>query len=254
MRVWVASLIFYSFVFTVCEILRYLIIILVPDLKRLSAQLLLEFVGTLQICAPMFDVGIIMDTYGLFGVFIEITILELANCYFQRDVTSCCRQSKIIRRAIYVFLTQLAAAYVSFFLAQSFWKIGVHPLHFDLLQNEHCTADLTVALTTGCLVEGIATFVGKTFEEFVNDNYEDEWKCSLINCIFSGFVCAIGINFTGMYANPIVAWACTFNCEGVSHIGHLTVYWLSPLIGWYLAEMVFAVDNEQLLDGIKHRD
>lgn len=42
-----------------------------------------------------------------------------------------------------------------------------------------------------------------------------------------------------MYANPIVAWACTFNCEGVTHIGHLVVYWLSPLIGWYFADTVF---------------
>lgn len=42
-----------------------------------------------------------------------------------------------------------------------------------------------------------------------------------------------------MYANPIVAWACTFNCTGVTHLGHLIVYWLSPLIGWFLADAVF---------------
>lgn len=42
-----------------------------------------------------------------------------------------------------------------------------------------------------------------------------------------------------MYANPIVAWACTFNCEGATHIAHLVVYWLSPLVGWYFAEAVF---------------
>ncbi|VDN88297.1 unnamed protein product [Brugia pahangi] len=42
-----------------------------------------------------------------------------------------------------------------------------------------------------------------------------------------------------MYANPIVAWACTFNCTGVTHLGHLVVYWLSPLIGWFLADAVF---------------
>lgn len=42
-----------------------------------------------------------------------------------------------------------------------------------------------------------------------------------------------------MYANPIVAWACTFNCTGITHLGHLAVYWLSPLIGWFLADAVF---------------
>lgn len=40
MRVWVASLVFYAFVFAVCEFLRYLIFRLMP--KRLSTELLLE--------------------------------------------------------------------------------------------------------------------------------------------------------------------------------------------------------------------
>ncbi len=55
-----------------------------------------------------------------------------------------------------------------------------------------------------------------------------------------------GINYTGLYGNPIVAWACTFNCVGLSHIGHLSVYWLSPLIGWYLAEWCFDDNNDHL--------
>lgn len=42
-----------------------------------------------------------------------------------------------------------------------------------------------------------------------------------------------------MYANPIIAWACTFNCTGITNLGHLIVYWLSPLIGWFLADAVF---------------
>ncbi|KAJ1354552.1 hypothetical protein KIN20_011534 [Parelaphostrongylus tenuis] len=83
MRLWIASLIFYVFVFAVCEVLRFIIARVLP--KRLSADLLLEFVGTLQICTPMFDVNTVLDTYGLFGVFVEITVIELANCYFLRD-------------------------------------------------------------------------------------------------------------------------------------------------------------------------
>ncbi|KJH45402.1 hypothetical protein DICVIV_08569 [Dictyocaulus viviparus] len=83
MRLWIASLIFYVFVFATCEVLRLIIGRVLP--KRLSSELLLEFVGTLQICTPMFDVNTVLNTYGLFGVFVEITVIELANCYFQRD-------------------------------------------------------------------------------------------------------------------------------------------------------------------------
>lgn len=43
MRVWVASLVFYAFVFAACEFLRYLIVRLMP--KRLSTDLLLEVIS-----------------------------------------------------------------------------------------------------------------------------------------------------------------------------------------------------------------
>ncbi|VDK61450.1 unnamed protein product [Anisakis simplex] len=104
-----------------------------------------------------------------------------------------------------------------------------------------------VAITSGCLVEGFATFFSKAMEYYVSEQYEDSRLQSLANCIFAGFITAIGINLTGMYANPIVAWACTFNCEGTTHVAHLIVYWLSPLVGWYFAEAVYGKCDDQCL-------
>ncbi|VDL65321.1 unnamed protein product [Nippostrongylus brasiliensis] len=166
----------------------------------------------------MFDVNVVLENYGLW------------ESPFQ--VTSCYRRSKAIRRAIYVFLTQMLGAYCSFFLARAFWKLRIHPLHDELLSEQHCSADLTTAVTIGCLIEGGATFLGKAFDRYASEYFEDSRTCTFVTCTFSGFVCALGINYTGMYANPLVAWACTFNCEGLTHVGHLLVYWLSPLIGW----------------------
>ncbi|CAJ0943240.1 unnamed protein product, partial [Mesorhabditis belari] len=232
MRVWVASIVYYSYCYAVCEVLRLVVLYLVPKPRQsLTIQLLLEFVGTIQICAPMFDVGTVMENYGLFGVFIEITGLEIVNSFLLRDaiahpcpiVTTCYRKSKAIRRAIYVFLVQITAAYLSYFVARQFWKFGIHQAHTELLHTSTCTADLTVALAVGYSTTQI-----------------------LVNCSFAGFLCVLGINFTGMYANPIVAWACTFNCEGVSHIGHLFVYWLAPLIGWYASEIVFGAEDSEV--------
>ncbi|VDO23440.1 unnamed protein product [Heligmosomoides polygyrus] len=108
---------------------------------------------------------------------------------------------------VLVFFTQMTAAYCSYFLAKAFWRLQIHPVHAQFV-------------------------IGRAFDKYVCDFIEDTWTCSLVACTFSGFVCALGINYTGMYANPLVAWACTFNCEGVTHVGHLLVYWLSPLIGW----------------------
>jgi len=184
--------------------------------------------------------------------FIEITALELANAYLQRDaiahpcplVTSATRKKKAFKRLILVFLTQLAAAYASYFLARTFWKLGVHKKHLHLLHEKSCHSDLSVAITTGCLIEGTATFVCKGVEHLASKNYADSTLEKVINSSFAGLAVAIGIHYTGMYANPIVAWACTFNCEGATHWAHLGVYWLSPLIGWYLAEWAFEEKDE----------
>ncbi|VDK87806.1 unnamed protein product [Onchocerca ochengi] len=220
---------------------------LIRRLPRFSTGLLLEFIGTLQVCTPMFDVNLILETYGLFGVFIEITVIEIANAFFLRDaiahpcplITTASRKRLALRTALSVFTVQLAAAYLSYFFARTFWKLGLHPAHNKLLTAKHCEADLTVALTVGSLIEGFATFSSKAVEFFANEWYVNSKAQMLNNCMFAGFLTAIGINYTGMYANPIVAWACTFNCTGVTHFGHLIVYWLSPLIGWYLADAVF---------------
>uniref|UniRef100_A0A0R3RNF3 Aquaporin n=1 Tax=Elaeophora elaphi TaxID=1147741 RepID=A0A0R3RNF3_9BILA len=261
MRVWIASLLFYLSVFAICELLRYMINRwLIRRLPRFATGLLLEFIGTLQVCTPMFDVNLILHTYGLFGIFIEITTIEIANAFFLRDaiahpcplVTTASRKRLALRTAILVFGVQLAAAYLSYFFARTFWKLGLHPMHDELLTADHCEADLTakknlVALTAGSLIEGLATFSSKAVEFFASEWYADSKAQMLINCMFAGFLTTIGINYTGMYANPIVAWACTFNCTGITHLGHLIVYWLSPLIGWFLADAVFG-EQECMLE------
>ncbi|VDN04343.1 unnamed protein product [Thelazia callipaeda] len=219
MRVWIASLLFYLFVFTVCELLRLVINRwFAPRLPRLTTGLLLE-----------------------------ITVIEIANCLFLRDaiahpcplVITASRKRSTLNRMFIIFVVQLSAAYLSHFLARTFWRFNLHHAHNELLNADYCEADLTVALTVGATIEGLATFCTKAVEYIANEWYVDSNAQMLITCLFAGFMTSVGINYTGMYANPIVAWACTFNCEGITHFGHLIVYWLSPLIGWYLADIIF---------------
>lgn len=47
-----------------------------------------QFIGTLQICAPIFDVNFVLDMYGLQGVFWEIIFIELSNALLLRDATA----------------------------------------------------------------------------------------------------------------------------------------------------------------------
>jgi hypothetical protein len=39
-----------------------------------------------------------------------------------------------------------------------------------------------------------------------------------------------------MYANPIVAWALTFNCGEITPTAHFAVYWLGPFVAYFLTQ------------------
>lgn len=47
-----------------------------------------------------------------------------------------------------------------------------------------------------------------------------------------------GIHLTGMYTNPANATAQTFGCNGSHALEHITVYWLGPFSGTYLAHRI----------------
>ena len=160
MRVWVASLLFYSFVYAFCELLRALVgrqILRVPpayvdlvyevsdDRRRLSirfasATAFLQFIGVVQICAPLFDVNVVFENYGLQGVFIEIIFIELVNALLQRKavadpcpmIISFIKGRLAFQRLAIFVCVQFAAAYFAYMLVVVFWRIGVHPAHVSL--------------------------------------------------------------------------------------------------------------------------
>ena len=54
----------------------------------------------------------------------------------------------------------------------------------------------------------------------------------------------LGISFTGFYVNPIEASALTLGCGSLSLWEHFKIYWISALLGWYAAELIYAVKVE----------
>lgn len=104
----------------------------------------------------MFDVGIVWETYGLAGVFIEIFLLELFNC-FSLDEDCCCNplvllnaysestEESSVLSFIGLFISQIIGAYFSFHICRAFWSFGIVLDHITLFdQGWHCTSDLTV--------------------------------------------------------------------------------------------------------------
>uniref|UniRef100_A0A0N4ZV99 Aquaporin n=1 Tax=Parastrongyloides trichosuri TaxID=131310 RepID=A0A0N4ZV99_PARTI len=240
MRLWIASLLFYIFIYIICEIGRLQFSIFDKS-KHKSIIILLEFIGTIQICAPMFDVNLIIESYGIGGVFIEITFIEICNSFLLRDAFAdpCPLIGKLINNKkpwkwLSILLgTQFLAGLVSFKIAKYWWSFKFHPAYNEMISDVNCEADLTVTLIYGMFVEGMGVVSSKYINDILEKYIDNEIWNILLNAASSGIVCVLGISLTGMYANPIVAWACTFNCKGVSHWGHFLVYWFAPIMAHF---------------------
>ena len=102
-----------------------------------------------------------------------------------------------------------------------------------------------MAVLYGSVVEAIGLLLGKLAEFWIDENVIDEKYISLVLSSCSGLITILGINFTGMYANPIVAWALTFNCGEIPHLAHFIVYWLAPLGAYFLSKSAFGDEEEK---------
>ena len=77
-------------------------------------------------------------------------------------------------------------------------------------------------------------------------------------------VLLLGIEFTGMYLNPINATNQTFGCHGTGKLEHLIVYWGAPFAATICAGVTqrhlhdtwktMAVENGSKSNGICHGD
>uniref|UniRef100_A0A1I8BP56 Aquaporin n=1 Tax=Meloidogyne hapla TaxID=6305 RepID=A0A1I8BP56_MELHA len=101
-----------------------------------------------------------------------------------------------------------------------------------------------VAIIYGSAVEAIGLLCCKMAEHFIDENIINEKFVTIVLSIVSGLITILGINLTGMYANPIVAWALTFNCGEVTHFAHFIVYWFAPLCAFFLSKWLFVDEQE----------
>ncbi|KAI6241825.1 Aquaporin [Aphelenchoides fujianensis] len=255
MRVWIASLIFYTCVYLFCELLRLLIRRQVVRLPAEYVEYAYEFIGTIQVCAPMFDVNIVLEHYGLSGVLVEITFIELLNALVLRDaradpcpliVSFVKKQIPFGKLAAFIGV-QFAAAYASYLLVVLFWRLEIHTAHRHIASKD-CESDLAVTLLYGSLVEAGGCLLAKFAEVFMEPRV-DERLLSLAGASLSGLITVFGISLTGMYANPIVAWACTFNCGEVPHLAHFVVYWIAPLAAWFAADRLLPQVEKESIAG-----
>lgn len=94
-------------------------------------------------------------------------------------------------RVITILAVQFSAGYFSYIIARKFWSLGMHPFHLEALEEE-CSADLTVTVIYGSLVEAGGCLAAKTAEVFLEEKIINEKHIIAIQAVVSGIITILG--------------------------------------------------------------
>ncbi|XP_041370294.1 aquaporin-11-like [Gigantopelta aegis] len=243
-----ASLIFFFITMATGVFLRTLNTIVSPKWLQ---EYVADFVTTAEACAYFFENNFVYKYYGSFWFAIAI-ICQLYVCTRTfgnasenpvKALTQLVNAEITPTKAALKIVIQTLAGLASYRFAKAVWALDLISDHHERYYESTCASDLNVVLLMGFMIEMAASL-------------SDTWlgmqrvsKVSLLDEFIKysngALMITIGLNTTGMYFNPAMAFGHTFGCQGTAAWEHFVVYWIGPFLGCYAAI---------LLDRIIHID
>ncbi|KAI0231886.1 hypothetical protein LSAT2_017767 [Lamellibrachia satsuma] len=147
-----------------------------------------------------------------------------------------------IRKMLARIACQLLGGLLSYQFARLFWSLGLSDGHAQRLTRTQCVSDLKVPLVAGFAIEFLGTISLILLAKATS-------TCRLPGLHLARYIAAaavvlVGVDFTGMYLNPINATNQTFGCHGTGRLEHLVVYWGAP----FAATVCACVTQRHLCD------
>lgn len=247
---WAASVALHVVILGVCWLVSWCVRRWVRPWEWVGwSRSLLEMLATISVCAPMFELDVLDAEYGRWAVFVQVLLLEfflwrtLGDC----EASPLCLASEEWLRSVpslgslrWIVGGQLVGGLVSCLPVYGVWFLGLHERHeraYLAPDLGPCRVDLNVWWVFGAFIEATAVFIYRVFELRLQRTSLSPTVQAALNSLLVASLTALGLRLTGMYCNPIEAFACIFNCEGLSWSGHVIVYWLGPLLGYWLAQI-----------------
>ncbi|KAJ8982861.1 hypothetical protein NQ317_002268 [Molorchus minor] len=152
------------FTLLLASISRKLVKAFFGNSESLVRQILLEFIATIELCAACFELIIVADNWGVGAYAIFLFLLTIWWSSHWEDATACpyntieeiIQGARGFKSAIFVILSQILAALITFRYVQIIWALELVETHRGRA-FEDCTADLQVDMILGAVIEGVAT-------------------------------------------------------------------------------------------------
>merc|ERR1712176_695398 len=193
-----------------CELLRKAIAPLNDGLVKTALN---EAIAAADLCGVCFELIIIADNYGLAAYGIYLFLATIWWSLHWGDATACpynhfesCVEGTMTKQETIVrTIAQVIGGVAVFRLIQVLWSIEIAETHVGRSHSaiyNVCSADLTVPVLHGAIIEGVAT----------------------------SMVCA-AFSTSGGYLNPVLATGLKFGCRGHTPMEFFIVYWIGSSLG-----------------------
>ncbi|XP_077993709.1 putative aquaporin-12A [Glandiceps talaboti] len=195
-----------------------------------------EVVSSFQLVAGVLEGDIILDTYGLTGYSIYLFCLFLSFSLTFDGTASVCTvwedmltgRINLLKGHVKIACQLLGGVFAPIFVKR-YWKMAMSGSHLAKSELLHlpCQSALKVAVLPGMMAEMLATLLSTLV---INFHIGGDRYGMYVESLVSVTIILIGLEWTGMMFNPILATALTYNCQNHPLTEHLMVYWLGPFL------------------------
>jgi len=214
--------------------------ILAPLSPGLVKSAFNEAIAAAELCGACFELIIIADNYGLTAYAVTLFLLTIWWSLHWGDATACpynhfeeCLQGNMTRQETIVrTIAQTAGGVAIFRLIQILWSLEIAETHVGRSHSSIynvCTADLTVPVLHGAIIEGMATLMCRLGSRLISLK-EPQYATAIDSFIATSMVC-LAFSTSGGYLNPVLATSLKFGCRGHTPIEHFIVYWIGASLG-----------------------
>jgi len=234
------------------EVGRRLVAPLNPGLVKTALN---EAIAAAELCGACFELIIVADNYGLAAYGLFLFLLTIHWSLHWGEATACpynhledLVQGKMSRQETLVrTVAETVGGVAVFKLIQVLWALEIAETHVGRSHSavyNVCTADLTVPVLHGALIEAVATMICRLGSRLIAQR-EPQYATAIDSFVATSMVCA-AFSTSGGYLNPVLATSLKFGCRGHTPMEHFVVYWLGASLGSVASVFVWPHIDEAL--------
>jgi len=220
-----------------CEMARKVVAPLNDGLVKTALN---EAIAAADLCGVCFELIIIADNYGLAAYALYLFLATIWWSQHWGDATACpynhfesCVEGNMTKQETAVrTVAQVVGGVAVFRLIQILWGIEIAETHVGRSHSavyNVCSADLTVPVLHGAIIEGVATLVCRLGSRLIAMK-EPQYAVAIDSFVATSMVCA-AFSTSGGYLNPVLATGLKFGCRGHTPMEFFIVYWIGSSLG-----------------------